>query len=214
MHLDVVKRPLVVFDKDVKPYALTVVTDVDRLLCDGICDPMDTDAENFLNEPLADPLVLHDFEEQKVVADRELVPCFDLSQGNRLLSSILRRAGGNCKEQLNFERMKQMLNWLRRTDNQSEKILEQLKKAKEPVMLFGAGNCGELYLHIFRDNGIKVSCFLDDDVEKQKMGFCGVPVRPLSYLSAGGDKSLYRPTVPIASSSACFPSTKRVPLVS
>ena len=107
-----------------------------------------------------------------------------------------------------------MLNWLRRTDNQSEKILEQLKKAKEPVMLFGAGNCGELYLHIFRDNGIKVSCFLDDDVEKQKMGFCGVPVRPLSYLSAGGDKSLYRPTVPIASSSACFPSTKRVPLVS
>ena len=79
-----------------------------------------------------------------------------------------------------------MLNWLRRTDNQSEKILEQLKKAKEPVMLFGAGNCGELYLHIFRDNGIKVSCFLDDDVEKQKMGFCGVPVRPLSYLSAGG----------------------------
>ena len=79
-----------------------------------------------------------------------------------------------------------MLNWLRRTDNQSEKILEQLKKAKEPVMLFGAGICGELYLHIFRDNGIKVSCFLDDDVEKQKMGFCGVPVRPLSYLSAGG----------------------------
>ena len=76
-----------------------------------------------------------------------------------------------------------MLNWLKRTENQSERILEQLEKAKEPVMLFGAGNCGETYFHILRDHDIEVACFLDDDVEKQKTGFCGVPVLPLSHLS-------------------------------
>lgn len=79
-----------------------------------------------------------------------------------------------------------MIEWLKRTENQTTKILEQLKAAREPVMLFGAGLCGAQYLHVLRTNGIEVSCFLDDDKEKQAQGVCGLPVMSTSHLSTRG----------------------------
>ena len=82
---------MVVFDKDVKTHALAVVADIDGLFCDWIRNLPDADAEDFLDEPLADALVLHDFEEQEVVTNRELLPRLDFSHGIASLISILRR---------------------------------------------------------------------------------------------------------------------------
>ena len=79
-----------------------------------------------------------------------------------------------------------MLDWLKRTENQTAKILEQLRAADESVMMFGAGNCGEHYLKILQENGIEVACFLDDDAEKQAHGFLGLPAFPVSHLSTRG----------------------------
>lgn len=79
-----------------------------------------------------------------------------------------------------------MLNWLQQTENQTAKILERLKNAKEPVVMFGAGLCGAQYFNVLRKNGIEVSCFLDDDEEKQATGFCGLSVLPTSHLSTTG----------------------------
>lgn len=102
-----------------------------------------------------------------------------------------------------------MLDWLKRTENQTAKILEQLQAANEPVMMFGAGNCGEHYLKILQENGIEVACFLDDDAEKQAHGFLGLPVLPVSHLSIRGGRLLFRPTGPTDSSGGCLPSTRR-----
>ena len=69
-----------------------------------------------------------------------------------------------------------MLDFLVKAPNKMALLLEKLKKVSEPLYLFGAGNCGEHYLHVLGENGISVEAFLDDDPKKQKMGFHGKSV--------------------------------------
>ena len=44
-------------------------------------DVHDFDIEDFLNEPLAEPWILHDLLEEEVVTDSEFFPLFDTSHG-------------------------------------------------------------------------------------------------------------------------------------
>lgn len=69
-----------------------------------------------------------------------------------------------------------MLDFLVKAPNKMTLLLEDLKTVSEPLYLFGAGNCGEHYLHVLGENGIPVEAFLDDDPKKQKMGFHGKAV--------------------------------------
>ena len=45
------------------------------------CDLFDPDAQNLLDQVFADPLVLHDFLEKKIILDGQLFPLFESSHG-------------------------------------------------------------------------------------------------------------------------------------
>jgi len=69
-----------------------------------------------------------------------------------------------------------MLKFLHNAVNQTAKKLSALKASDLPVILYGASDCGKIYLDILMKNGIRVNCFCDDNIIKQKNGFCGKKV--------------------------------------
>lgn len=71
-----------------------------------------------------------------------------------------------------------MLDFLVKTPNKMEQVLDELKRSSQPLYLFGAGNCGENYLDVLGENGIPVEAFLDDDPRKQAKGLRGKEVFP------------------------------------
>lgn len=71
-----------------------------------------------------------------------------------------------------------MLEFLENRPNKMIELLDDLQRRKEPIYLFGAGNCGEEYQRALRGKGIEIEAFLDDDREKQERGFCGKEVLP------------------------------------
>jgi FkbM family methyltransferase len=51
--------------------------------------------------------------------------------------------------------------------------IEYLKTTTKPIILFGAGIVGFYTNKIFQSNGISITCFCDDDSDKQRNGYLG-----------------------------------------
>ena len=87
-----------------------------------------------------------------------------------------------------------MLKLITRQPNKMLGLLRSLKQSGKEVVLFGAGVCGANCYKVLRDNDIPVKCFCDDNVNKQKFGFCGEQVISPTELSPalmGGVVQLY-----------------------
>ena len=76
-----------------------------------------------------------------------------------------------------------MLKLITRQPNKMLGLLRSLKQSGKEVVLFGAGVCGANCYKVLRDNDIPVKCFCDDNVNKQKFGFCGEQVISPTELS-------------------------------
>jgi FkbM family methyltransferase len=59
------------------------------------------------------------------------------------------------------------------TDDKLISVLEYLKTTTKPIILFGAGIVGFYTNKIFQNNGIPITCFCDDSIDKQRNGYLG-----------------------------------------
>jgi FkbM family methyltransferase len=59
------------------------------------------------------------------------------------------------------------------TDDKLKSAIEYLKTTTKPIILFGAGIVGFYTDKIFHNNGISITCFCDDSIDKQRNGYLG-----------------------------------------
>ena len=81
LHLDVIDMAVFIVHIDVKTDTFAVVAVVYGFFAFWKCDLFDPDAQNLLDQVFADPLVLHDFLEKKIILDGQLFPLFESSHG-------------------------------------------------------------------------------------------------------------------------------------
>jgi len=54
--------------------------------------------------------------------------------------------------------------------------IEEIKREKMPVIIFGARTAGEAMFHVCNEAGIKVECFCDNNLNRTKARVCGLEV--------------------------------------
>lgn len=71
-----------------------------------------------------------------------------------------------------------------------QKIINEIKKKKLPVVICGAGIVGEVLLSICKEEGIEVDSFCDNSVKVANTIFCGLPVHYMPELKSKYDDAV------------------------
>ena len=89
LHLDVVDAAIFIMYVDIQSDAFTVIAIFDGFFTLRKCNLLDSDAQDFLDQLLADASILHDLLKEEIVLDGEFFPLFESSHGTTAFLLVL-----------------------------------------------------------------------------------------------------------------------------